>query len=161
MRWKPFRITEAWAKVAYVVVAWFGLSWVMRLLFAFSGLPAVGVTALDVLWGFVVVLVGSRAFRIAGEPFAPPRAWWRATGRPAAGFWLAAVFLLGLVTFFLPSQLGALEAWLYAGSSLMIGAFYLQSSIRLVRGDAFVPSRPSSAAQSDARLIRPDRRLSR
>ncbi|GHF07969.1 hypothetical protein [Pseudolysinimonas yzui] len=155
MRWKPFRITEVWAKVAYVLVAWILVPALVRWSLEQMRLPDVAVLTVDLVLGFVVVGVGCRAFRARGEAVEPPRVWWRATGRPAMGFVLFAFFALALVGFFFPypDPVDPL-AWWYLASSAPIAVFYLHSSIRLSRGDAPVP--PRSRKNDDLRLI--DRR---
>lgn len=155
MRWKPFRITEVWAKVAYVLIAWVLIPNLVYWSFEQTRLPDVAVLAVDLVLGFVVVGVGCRAFRARGEAVEPPRVWWRATGRPGIGFAIFALFVVaGLGYWVPPTTTDDPLQWWYLASSVPIAAFYLHSSIRLVRGDAPVPPRPRR--NDDLRLI--DRR---
>lgn len=81
------------------------------------------------------VLIGVRIFRGADENRQDPRAWWRATARPAAGFWIGA----GLAVAAGISLLGALasapeDSFVPAVAFVAYGvfaAFYLHSSFRL------------------------------
>ncbi|WP_267419485.1 MULTISPECIES: hypothetical protein [unclassified Curtobacterium] len=88
----PFRITTAQAKVGYVVAATVIGILLTLLLFAF-GLPDVVVPLLAAIGFVLMVGIGVRVFRGDDEPVAPPRAWWRMTARPFAGFLLAAYFV--------------------------------------------------------------------
>lgn len=158
MRWKPFRITEVWAKVAYVLIAWMLVPIALRFLLGQVGIPDPVILAIDLVLGFAVVWLGTRAFRAHGEPVEPPRVWWRATGRPRAGFVLGALFLWASVIFLASPLVGDDPALVWnAVSTLPIAAFYLHSSVRLVRGDAPVPPRPRKS--DDLRLIDRRRRL--
>jgi len=81
------------------------------------------------------VLIGVRIFRGADENRQDPRAWWRATARPAAGFWIGA----GLAVAAGISLLGALasdpeDSFVPAVAFVVyavFAAFYLHSSFRL------------------------------
>jgi hypothetical protein len=154
VRWKPPRITELWAKIAYVLVAWLLLPVSLRYLLEIIGMPWPIIAGIDIAWSFVVVAFGSRVFRAHGEEIVPPRVWWRATGRPRAGFLLFGLFGLAALSAFLPYPEEDPALWWYLVTGLPIAAFYLHSSIRLVRGDAPVPPRPRK--NDDLRLI--DRR---
>jgi hypothetical protein len=154
MRWKPIRITELWAKIAYVLVGWILLPVSLRYLLETVGSPWPIIAGIDIAGSYAVVGFGSRVFRAHGEEIAAPRVWWRATGRPRAGFILFGLFGLAFVSAFLPYPEDDPASWLYLVTGLPIAAFYLHSSIRLVRGDAPVPPRPRK--NDDLRLI--DRR---
>jgi hypothetical protein len=154
VRWKPFRITELWAKVTYVLGAWWLLPLALGSLMAFGGIPEPAIVVANVALGYVVVWLGSRAFRTRGEAIAPPRVWWRATGRPLAGFLIFGLFAINALFAFLPYPEEDPALWWYLVTGMPIAAFYLYSSIRLVRGDAPVPPRPRK--NDDLRLI--DRR---
>jgi hypothetical protein len=152
VRWKPFRITESWAKVAYILIAWMLVPTAVRFLLGQVGIPDPVILAVDLVLGFTVVGFGSRVFRARGEAVEPPRVWWRATGRPGAGFAIFALFVVaGLGYFVPPTTAYDPSQWWYLASSVPIGAFYLHSSIRLVRGDAPVPPRPRK--NDDLKLI--------
>ena len=105
--------------------------------YVFSFLPGFVAHILDALAQAAFVLSATRAFRSAGEPVAPPRAWWRATGQPTAGFVLAALFALGTAFTALTEPRGAAENlpgwWLNVVLTGAIALYYLHSSIRLVR----------------------------
>nr|WP_218881489.1 hypothetical protein [Leifsonia shinshuensis] len=81
------------------------------------------------------VIVGTRTFRGAGENREDPRPWWRATGRPAAGFWLGGI--LAILAFI--SCVGALASKpensfvpaVACISYALLAAYYLNSSYRL------------------------------
>jgi hypothetical protein len=152
VRWKPFRITELWAKIAYIIVGWWVLPFSLRPVMAIGGIPAPAIVAFEIATSLGVVWLGTRAFRIQGEPVEPARVWWRATGRPRAGFVLGGFFLWGFVVFLTPPEVivDPLLPW-FAVPLLPIGLFYLHSSIRLVRGHAPVPPRPRR--NDDLKLI--------
>jgi hypothetical protein len=125
----PFRITTAQAKVGYVVAASVIGILLTLLLFAF-GLPDV-VVPLAAAIGFVLMVgIGVRVFRGDDEPVAPPRAWWRMTARPFAGFLLAAYFVAdGLLA--RPSVSSGFDV---AGTVMMllVAAAYAGSSVTLL-----------------------------
>lgn len=94
-----------------------------------SGDALIGVSAALVLW----VLIGVRLFRDHGEPLAPPRFWWRFTGRPRAGFVIGAAFLveagaLGIAAVLADDRQPLLVA---AAVGALVGGAYLHSSLRL------------------------------
>ncbi len=154
MRWKPFRITELWAKAVFIGFGWMLIPTGLRYVLTLVSVPPPAILLVDVVWGFAVVWFGSRVFRITGEPLDPPRRWWRATGRPPAGFVIFGLFALSGVAAFLPSTDDDPALWWYLVTSAPLAAFYLHSSIRLVRGDAPVP--PRATRDDDSRFI--DRR---
>ena len=151
MRWRPFRITELWAKSLFVVIAWLIVPTLFRIIHGFVETPEVVSSAGDIIFGFVVIALGTRVFRARGEAVEPRRVWWRATGRPAAGFALFAAFAVSALVVLTPSFDGSLTAWSYALSGIPIAAFYLHSSVRLARGVAPVPPRPRR--DEDARYL--------
>jgi hypothetical protein len=158
VRGQPFRITRVWEKVAYVALCWILLPLAERFLLTQLGVPEPLVLTFDLISAFAVVGFGSRVFRATGEPVAPPRVWWRATGRPAAGFVIASLFVLGgVISLLPPDAMTVSEWWWYAAMSLPIVAFYLHSSIRLVRGDAPVPTKPKR--DEDVRILKRGARL--
>lgn len=154
MRWKPFRITELWAKIAYVLVGWILLPVSLRYLLEIVGVPWPIIAGIDIGGSYVVVGFGSRVFRAHGEEIVPPRVWWHATGRPLTGFLFFGLFAINALFAFLPDRDEDPLLWWYLVTGVPIAAFYLHSSIRLVRGDAPVPPRPRK--NDDLRLI--DRR---
>ena len=158
MRREPFRITKVWEKVAFVALGWVLLPIAARFLMTQVGVAEPFVVAFDLVSSFAVVGFGSRVFRAQGEPVAQPRVWWRATGRPTAGFVLAALFVFAAVAALLPpNAMVVSEWWWYAATSVPIVAFYLHSSIRLVRGGAPVPVKPTRDV--NARILKWGARL--
>ena len=128
------RITTTINKVIYILVG-------EAVVLALNGLliynvvpPVVDLIAVLVL-NFVYVFIGVRTFRGPGEDVAAPRAWWRATSRPFAGFIiggiasvLALISLLGALASS-PEQSGT-AAVVCVGWALL-AAYYLNSSFRL------------------------------
>jgi hypothetical protein len=128
------RITSVAGKISYIVGV-FALILVLNVfLFARLVNPTFDVVIVAVL-NIAYVVVGVRTFRGAGENRADPRPWWRATARPAAGFWIGG--LLAVLAFV--SCVGALasdaeDAFIPAVACLSYAAlavFYLHSSVRL------------------------------
>ncbi|MGN7798208.1 hypothetical protein [Leifsonia sp. 22587] len=128
------RITSVAGKISYIVGA-FALILVLNVfLIARLVNPTFDVLIVAVL-NVAYAIVGVRTFRGAGENKTDPRPWWRATARPAAGFWIGALlvvlaFISGVGAFasdpedaFIP----ALACLTYA----VLAAFYLNSSVRL------------------------------
>jgi amino acid transporter len=154
VRWKPFRITELWAKLAYILVGWLLIPAAVIGGLYRLGVPDPVTFALNLALSLLVIAIGVRAFRAQGEAVDPPRVWWRATGRPRAGFVIGGLFLWNAILLLLPlpSVDRSLSWWLVL--ALPCAVFYLHSSIRLVRGDAPVPPRPRK--DDDLKLI--DRR---
>lgn len=145
MRWSPFRISEPWAKLLYIVV-WVAVG--VTLLLTLRP-PGIGEILVILLVATVAGLIGVRSFRGAGEPLIPTRIWWRATTRPTAGFVLAvllglnALQYLVLVVFQTIAVIESVEEigflWGLLRSVLVflwsagVGIFYLNSSRRLRR----------------------------
>ncbi|MBF4582514.1 hypothetical protein ITJ54_07520 [Curtobacterium sp. VKM Ac-2865] len=129
MKGGPFRITTAQAKVGYVVAATVIGILLTLLLFAF-GLPDAVVPLIAAIGFVLMVGIGVRVFRGDDEPVAPPRAWWRMTARPFAGFLLAAYFVAdGLLA--RPTVSSAYDV---AGTvvMLLVAAAYVGSSVTLL-----------------------------
>jgi hypothetical protein len=135
---RPWRITEIWQKTLYIAIGYvvfapflFGLrTWLL----SENSWPYA-------LIGFVInlgyTLLGVRIFRGYHERVAEPRAWWRWTGRPKAGFWLGGLHLfalLGTVQEFWTRDGLAPElpvAILNSALFLIVAFAYLNSSFRL------------------------------
>jgi hypothetical protein len=123
------RITRASTKIGYVVLSFvFG-----PVILAFWGLifGTAGLTIASCVLVLGLVGFAARTFRGEDEPRDPPRAWWRMTSYPAAGYIVAALFGVPLV---LQPLIGS------AGSNglgvlveLIVTIMFLQSSIRLTR----------------------------
>jgi hypothetical protein len=137
---RPWRITEVWQKTLYIVV---GFAAIELFLFALSAWGLDPKSWPHALLFFLVnigyTLVGVRTFRGYREPTSAPRAWWRWTGRPKAGFWLGALHLVALTG-------GIQDFWPRSGLTLQLPAAvlniallasiafgYLNSSFRLRR----------------------------
>ena len=128
------RITTTINKVIYIL-AGEGVVLALNSLVIYNVVPPVlDLVAVFVL-NFVYVFIGVRTFRGPGEDVAAPRAWWRATSRPFAGFIiggiasvLALISLLGALASS-PEQSGT-AAVVCVGWALL-AAYYLNSSFRL------------------------------
>ncbi|GAA1438964.1 hypothetical protein [Leifsonia poae] len=128
------RIVSITGKILYVVGV-YALLFVLNI-FVFMRLvnPTIDVVIVAIL-NIAYVVVGVRTFRGATENREDPRAWWRATARPAAGFWIGAGLAVGSGI----SLLGALaskpeNSFVPAVSCVVYGAlaiFYLHSSYKL------------------------------
>ena len=128
------RIVTITGKIIYVIGG-YALLLVLNV-FVFQQLvnATIDVVIVAVL-NIAFVVIGVRAFRGADENREDPRAWWRATARPTAGFWIGA----GLAVAAGISLLGALaskpgDAFIPALACLVyaaLAAFYLHSSYRL------------------------------
>ena len=131
----PVRIVRKRYKALYVAGGIVVVAIVENYFFAF--LPGLIAHILDALAQAAFVLSATRCFRSPGEPLAAPRAWWRATGRPAAGYVLAVLFGIGTFVTAVTEPRGAAENvpgwWLNVALTLAIGLYYLHSSIRLSR----------------------------
>ena len=88
--------------------------------------------ALGVVAQLAFVVVGVRTFRGAGEAVRPPRAWWRMTARPPAGYLLGGLFLAQAAWSALTRDATPLSA-VGAAVSALIGLAYLAASVRLAR----------------------------
>lgn len=124
------RITDPISKAAYLVVA-------IAVVFIVAATAAIGLGAspaalLASALVAILVCVGARTFRGPGEPVAPPRAWWRMTARPLAGFAGAAAFLASAVGAATGSGSGSVAAVVIV-FDVVVAAAYLNSSLRLVR----------------------------
>jgi hypothetical protein len=150
---QPFRLTRVWEKVAYVIAGWILVPVMLRFVMGHLGVQEPVTVAFEIALNFAVIGFGSRVFRARGEPVAPPRVWWRATGRPAAGFVLAGLFVFGTLSVIVsPDDFPGALVWWYLASDVPIVAFYAHSSIRLVRGDAPVP--PRLPRDENARILK-------
>lgn len=130
------RIRKTGWKVLYLIVGWVAVGTVNQLLTALHVVQPLS-EILSVLVFFAFVLLGARSFRGAGEAIDPPRAWWRVTARPTAGFVIATftVLFVGFVVAAIVTQPGE-HVVTYVGSAIsyaIVAVVYLQSSIRLVR----------------------------
>jgi hypothetical protein len=94
-----WRLTEVWEKTLYIVI---GYAVVALLFFVLRTWLLDGTSwqyaVIGLLINLAFVLVAVRTFRGYLEPAAPPRPWWRWSGRPKAGYWLGTLNLLVGVT---------------------------------------------------------------
>jgi hypothetical protein len=133
------RITTIAGKISYIVGVFALILALNVFLIARLVNPTLDLVIVAVL-NIAYVLVGVRTFRGAGENRVDPRPWWRATAKPAAGYWIGGA--LGVGAFI--SCVGALaskpeDAFVPAVACLTYGAlalFYLHSSVRLHGMDA-------------------------
>ena len=128
------RITTITGKIIYVLGA-FGFVLVLNFFFISPYVNATFDVLIVAVLNVAYVIVGVRTFRGEGENRADPRPWWRATARPAAGFWLGS--LLAVLAFV--SGVGALASkpensfvpTIACIGYMALAAFYLNSSYRL------------------------------
>jgi hypothetical protein len=128
------RITSVTGKITYIVGVFALILLLNIFLIARLVNPTFDVLIIAIL-NVAYVIVGVRIFRGAGENRTDPRPWWRATARPAAGFWIGA--LLAVLAFI--SGVGAFasnpeDAFIPAIACLsyaLLAVFYLHSSVRL------------------------------
>jgi hypothetical protein len=123
------RIRSGPAKVGYITVSILLILLIgLALSFAVSRVAA-QLAALAV--GVALLILGVRAFRGPSEQVAAPRAWWRMTERPVAGFLLAIFFALAGIGYLVaPFNVPAMEV-LYLGMYALVVVAYVHSSIRL------------------------------
>ena len=128
------RIVTVTGKIIYIIGGYALLLVLNVFLFQQLVNPTLDVIIVAVL-NIAFVVIGVRTFRGAEENREDPRAWWRATARPTAGFWIgsglavaAGISLLGALAS-KPSDafIPALACVVYAA----LAAFYLHSSYRL------------------------------
>jgi hypothetical protein len=127
LQWRPLRVMNPWQKFAFLIaypMAGRLLSWVLAL-----ALPHVAQSiVIEIIMDCALVAM-ARSFRGSGEPVEPPRAWWRLTARPLAGWWLGGMWILAAFSVFSPQST---ELSIPAAiGSLILGVAFLNSSIRL------------------------------
>lgn len=128
------RITTVTGKILYVLGA-FALVLVLNFFFISPFVNATFDVLIVAVLNYAYVIVGVRTFRGIGENREDPRPWWRATARPAAGFWIGGA--LSVLAFI--SCVGALSskpenAFVPTVACLgyaVLAAYYLNSSYRL------------------------------
>jgi hypothetical protein len=160
MHQDPFRITNPALKVGAVVFG--ALVRIVASFFVYMASPLLAFVFLPVAEA-ALIYAATRVFRVAGEPLVPARAWWRATGRPLAGFVVAALFALWSAAVVLRIAVGfrgSLNAEVVGGLFVAVVAiiFFLHSSIRLLRGGRGEEAEDRSApAPRDRSLAKPFR----
>lgn len=128
IQWRPLRVMNPWHKFGLLVglvVAGAVLSRLLQVL-----LPVSAAEIILEPFHIVALVALVRSFRGVGEPVAPPRAWWRLTARPLAGWWLAGFYLFGVVGFLRPEKHTAAD-WMFAIEGVLWAGAFLNSSIRL------------------------------
>lgn len=127
----PVRIVTDWSKFLYVFCA------VGLMAFAVAGVGIlIGEGAAPVAAGVLLLLwvtIAVRIFRGENEPVVPPRAWWRMTARPRAGFVVAAVFGAQAVTLLLAALRGERDGLVVAVVYVVLATLFLNSALRLRR----------------------------
>ncbi|MCU1529554.1 MAG: hypothetical protein JWP75_3317 [Frondihabitans sp.] len=122
--------------------------WTVRILGTLD--PSGISTAIYGVLATILMIIAVRTFRVVEEDIAAPRPYWRLTGRPTAGYWLAALNVLGAIAEVTnavvhppASQQTALEqvqqlpvfVVLHVVISLGWALLYFRSSLRLSRMD--------------------------
>jgi len=128
MRWWPLRVMNPGQKFAVLVVMT-ALNAVIIWMVSPVLTGALGVILLHLVSTALLIAV-ARSFRGPGEPIAPPRAWWRLTARPLAGWWLSGVYLLGVVQLVIEPP-RTFDDGATAVFPVLVGLAFLNSSIRL------------------------------
>ncbi|MBA4247397.1 MAG: hypothetical protein C0444_03765 [Microbacterium sp.] len=139
----PVRIRSRWLKAGYVgayLLVGFTLGRVLNALEVPSLLSQLIASAVFV----TAIVVGARIFRARGEDPIPPRPWWQLTGRPKAGFVIAALLASADVMTWLGQgpELSAddVPVWiLNSAVSAMVVVAYVRSSILLRRRAGALP----------------------
>lgn len=130
MRGKPFRIINPWLK-ALAIVATTAVFVALGFLVPSRSLVA---TMLWMAASLALTYGLTRIFRVREEPVVPPRAWWRATGRPTAGWVLGGFSALAVVFIALTVPLGMRDDTVVSlVGNAATATFYVHSSIRLSR----------------------------
>jgi len=87
------------------------------------------------LLSILLIFGGVRSFRGLGEPIEPPRAWWRMTSRPRAGYIVGSLFVLNSANGVLVATTGPPELIFNVAINVMVDAslafLYFRSSARL------------------------------
>ena len=139
MQWSPLRLVRTRWKVLYVVGC-VALQWIIGRLLAVADVELVTTIVLNLsllCW----VLFGTRIFRGPEELLLAPRALWRRTAKPVAGFVLSAFWFGGIVVG-IPLLVEGQNPVIWsvgAGTSLVLGMLYFFSSVRLRRSYPALP----------------------
>ncbi|TFB84112.1 hypothetical protein E3O44_16670 [Cryobacterium algoricola] len=128
------RLRKTRWKVAYILVGVIALAAIeiaIQPLMILNPMSAVVANSLTVLLYFG----GVRSFRGVGEPIEPPRAWWRMTSRPRAGYIIGSLLVLSSANGVLVAMTGPPELILNVAISVAVDAslafLYFRSSTRL------------------------------
>lgn len=130
------RIRKTGWKVLYVIAGWVVIGSVNQLIVALHVVQPLS-EILSMLLFFAFVLIGARSFRGAREAVEPPRAWWRVTARPTAGFVIGTLSLLFaafavILVVLRPGDYVVTNLGSGLGYTI-VAVVYLHSSIRLTR----------------------------
>lgn len=128
------RITSSINKAIYII-AGEGVVLAANALFIYPFVSQLVEIIVVLVLNFAYVFIGVRTFRGPNEDVKAPRAWWRATSKPLAGFiiggvaaFAALISLLGALAS--PPERSGLAAVACVGWAIL-AAFYLNSSFRL------------------------------
>jgi len=128
------RLRKTRWKVAYILIGVIALAAIeiaIQPLMISNPMSAVVANALTLL----LYAGGVRSFRGLGEPIEPPRAWWRMTSRPRAGYIIGSLLVLSSANGVLVAITGPPELIFNVAISVMIDAslafLYFRSSTRL------------------------------
>ena len=133
----PVRIRSAWLKVACVAAYLFISVTIGRAMFVLDTPSIVAVFVGNALF-VAAVVVGARIFRVREEDPVPARPWWQLTGRPKAGFVIAALLVVADIVVWLDLVFDGRSAdvpasILNSAVTVAIAAMYLRSSMLLRR----------------------------
>jgi hypothetical protein len=139
----PVRIRSPWLKAGYVgayMLVAFALGGVLNAL----EVPSLAWQVIASAVFVTAIAVGARTFRARGEDPVPPRPWWQLTGRPQAGFVIAALLVSADVITWLRQgpELSSddLPAWVVSSAvTAVVVVAYIRSSILLRRRDRTLP----------------------
>jgi hypothetical protein len=90
------RITRWQMKLLYAIIA-YGVVFVIARVPDLVGAPTLVGSIAAAVFSVVAILLGARIFRVKGEEIAPPRAWWRMTGRAKLSRRIATLAIIGVV----------------------------------------------------------------
>jgi hypothetical protein len=128
------RLRKTRWKVAYILIGVIALAAIeiaIQPLMISNPMSAVVANSLTVLLYFG----GVRSFRGLGEPIEPPRAWWRMTSRPRAGYIIGSLLVLSSANGVLVAITGPRELIFNVAISVVVDAslafLYFRSSTRL------------------------------
>ena len=129
------RIRKTRWKIAYIAVCLAVLALNSAALSHTFTNPIFAVTT-EMLY-LLLVFGGVRSFRGADEPMKPPRAWWRMTSRPRAGFVIGSSLALTVANDIFSVATGTSESLFTTVLSAIVDAslafLYFRSSVRLHR----------------------------
>jgi uncharacterized membrane protein YfcA len=125
------RITKTSHKVVFIVGGWL-IGYVITTLVG-RFVPHTAATIIGTLLTLLQIAIAVRIFRGSNEDMARPRAWWRATSRPRAGYvvgGISAFGALGILPQLFQSQDLPPDIIATIGAALL-ATYFLHSSIKL------------------------------